>query len=134
MNFIFNHALKIVLGILFSVIVFHLCILLKIIPYQITWGGRLQNDTEMYIFETISILINIFLVWILLMKSDLIKFKFSTKVIQVILWIFCFIFTLNTIGNLFAKTNLEKQFSFLTAILALLIWVILRKKSRILQE
>ena len=46
------------LAIVATVSVFHLGILLKIIPYEITWGGRLKDDAEMYVFETISILIN----------------------------------------------------------------------------
>jgi hypothetical protein len=42
-------------GLLVILILFHLSIIAKIIPYNITWGGRLTNDTEMYVFETISI-------------------------------------------------------------------------------
>ena len=73
MNFIFDISIKLFLGLLFLVILFHICIITKMIPYNIAWGGRLTNDTEMYVFETISILINIFLSWILLMKSNLLK-------------------------------------------------------------
>jgi len=53
------------LGLLIAVLLFHLSIILKIIPYEITWGGRLKNDSEMYVFETISIVINLFLFLIL---------------------------------------------------------------------
>jgi hypothetical protein len=60
----FKISIKIFLIILFSVILFHICIIFKIIPYNIAWGGRLTNDNEMYVFECISILINAFLSWI----------------------------------------------------------------------
>ena len=129
MNFILNNSIKIFLGLLFLVILFHICIITKIIPYNIAWGGRLTNDTEMYIFETISILINIFLNWILLMKGDLVKFKFSDKTVQIILWIFFTLFVLNTVGNIFAKTNFEKLFAILTGLSAILIWHILQQKK-----
>ena len=129
MNFIFNISIKIFLGFLFLVILFHICIITKIIPYNIAWGGRLTNDTEMYVFETISILINIFLSWILLMKSNLSKFKFSDKTVQIILWIFFALFILNTIGNIFAKTNFEKFFAVLTGLSAILIWNIVKQKK-----
>ena len=129
MNFIFNISIKIFLGLLFLVILFHICIITKIIPYNIAWGGRLTNDTEMYVFETISILINIFLSWILLMKSNLLKFKFSDKTVQIILWIFFALFILNTIGNIFAKTNFEKFFAVLTGLSAILIWNIVKQKK-----
>jgi hypothetical protein len=109
------------------IIVFHTCILLKIIPYEITWGGRLQNDQEMYIFETASIAINVFLIWILLMKGDFVTYKFPVKVIHVILWIFVMVFVLNTIGNIFAKTILEKAFTLLTLGSALAIGFVLRR-------
>ena len=129
MNFIFNNTIKIFLGLLLAVILFHICIIIKIIPYNIAWGGRLQNDTEIYVFETISILLNIFLGSILLMKGNLIKYKFSAKVVNTILWVFFAIFILNTIGNLFAITTFEKLFSILTGILALLLWKILMQKK-----
>lgn len=127
MNFILNNSIKIFLGLLLAVILFHICIILKTIPYDITWGGRLQNDTEMYVFETISILINIFLGSILLMKGNLIKYKFSGKVVNAILWIFFGLFILNTIGNIFAKTNFEKFFAILTGLSATLIWNIVKQ-------
>jgi len=107
--------------------VFHSCILLKIIPYDITWGGRLQNDQEMYVFEIASIAINLFLIWILSMKGNFVTYKFPVKVIHIILWIFVVVFALNTIGNLFAKTLLEKAFTLLTLGSALAIGFVLRR-------
>lgn len=119
--------LKTLIVIYSIIIVFHSCILLKIIPYEITWGGRLQNDQEMYVFKTASISINLFLIWILLMKGDFVTYKFPVKVIHVILWIFVVVFALNTVGNIFAKTILEKAFTLLTLGSALAIGFVLRK-------
>lgn len=114
--------------VIYSIItVFHSCILLKIIPYDITWGGRLQNDQEMYVFEITSIAINLFLIWILSMKGNFVTYKFPVKVIHVILWIFVVVFALNTVGNLFAKTLLEKAFTLLTLGSALAIGFVLRR-------
>ena len=124
-----NTQIKIFLGLLFSVILFHICIIVKIIPYNIAWGGRLTNDNEMYVFESISILINLFLSWLLLMKGEFVQFKFPNKTINLILWIFFALFILNTVGNLFAKTNFEKLFALLTGLSAILIWNILKHKK-----
>ena len=129
MKFILNYTIKIFLGLIIAVILFHICIIFKIIPYNIAWGGRLKNDAEMYVFETISILINIFLSIVLLMKGEIVKFRFSYKVINAILWIFFVIFILNTIGNLFAQTFFEKFFALLTGFSAILIWNIAMKKK-----
>lgn len=120
-------AIKIMLGLLALVMLFHLTILLKIIPYEITWGGRLKNDTDMYVFETVSLIINIFLVFILFIKGNYMKAYLSMKAVNVILWIFMVLFGLNTIGNILAETNFEKFFAILTLSSAILIWITLRK-------
>ena len=124
-----ENSIKIVLGILLMVTVFHFCLIVKLIPYNIAWGGRLKNDKEMFVFEAISIFINLFLIVALLMKGNYLKFRCNEKVINIVLWIFFFIFIFNTIGNIFSNTNFEKLFSVLTLILAMLIWSILMKKA-----
>lgn len=122
-------AIKIMLSILAIVILFHLCILVKIIPYEITWGGRLKNDSEMYVFETISIIINLFLILILLVKGNYLKAFIPMKVVNIALWVFLILFVLNTVGNLFAKTYFEKFFSIITLASSVIIWIILRNEK-----
>lgn len=122
-------AIKIMLSIVIVVTIFHLSILLKIIPYEITWGGRLKNDSEMYVFETVSIIINFILGLTLLVKGNYIKQIISLKIANIILWVFLILFGLNTIGNIFAKTNFEKLFTILTLASSILIWIILKAKN-----
>jgi hypothetical protein len=110
-------------------IVFHFCLLLKLIPYSIAWGGRLKNDQEMILFETVSIAVNLFLILILLMKGKYLKASWNEKGLDRMLWIFFFIFVLNTVGNLLARTYLERTFAGLTALLAILIWKVLKPKK-----
>lgn len=127
-KFIRANAINLFLGLLSMVIVFHVFILTKIIPYTIAWGGRLENDAEMYVFELISIAINLLIMFVLAIKAGYLTMKVSEKILDIVLWIFFFLFCLNTLGNLLAETIFEKSFSVLTAISALLIWIILRKK------
>ena len=122
-------AIKVMLILVGMVTLFHLSILFKIIPYDITWGGRLQNDTEMYVFESISIAINLVLAVVLLIKGTYVKAILSPKVVNGILWVFFALFALNTVGNFVAETNFEKSFSLLTLGSAVLIWIILRAKK-----
>ncbi|MBX7241397.1 MAG: hypothetical protein K1X92_06580 [Bacteroidia bacterium] len=114
--------IKILVGITIFAIIFHLLILIRLIPYEITWGGRLKTVEEMYVFEGVSILINSFYVFILLQKGDFISLFLSKKTITFILWIFFAVFTLNTVGNLLARTTFEKLFAILTLVNAFLIW------------
>ncbi|WP_117884142.1 hypothetical protein [Aureibaculum luteum] len=123
-------AIKIMLWMLVVVILFHISIILKIVPYEITWGGRLKNDTQMYAFETISILINLFLCIILLLKGKYIREFIPMKIINITLWIFFVLFGLNTVGNILAKTNFEKFFTLLTLTFCILIWIILHKGKK----
>tara|TARA_X000001036_G_C20647214_1_gene793495 strand:- start:1055 stop:1450 length:396 start_codon:yes stop_codon:yes gene_type:complete len=123
-------AIKILIWLIATVTLFHLAILTKIIPYEVSWGGMLSNDKEMYVFESISILINLFLGFILLIKGDYVLRFLTTRVVDIILWIFLFIFGFNTIGNIFAESLFEKSLSLLTLIFTYLIWTILKKNKK----
>jgi len=111
------------------VIFFHLAIVFQFIPYTIAWGGRINSLQEMYVFEFFSIVINLFLIAVLMMRGNYIKHFFSQKIVTRILWMYFVIFSLNTLGNLFAKTNLEKSFSVLTLLFAVLLFIILNNKN-----
>lgn len=112
-----------------AIIIFHFLILIKQIPYTIAWGGRLENDAQMYVFETISIIINLLIILVLMLKSNFIKNSFSAKYINGILCFFMLLFALNTIGNILAKTDFEKYFAILTFISSVLIGLILKKEK-----
>lgn len=119
-------AIKIMLCLVGAILLFHSSIILKIVPYEITWGGRLTTNSEMYVFETISILTNLILGLTLLIKGNYIRQLISLKTVTITLWIFLILFGLNTIGNVFAKTNFEKIFAVLTLSLSILLWIILK--------
>ena len=74
----------------------------------------------MILLETIATAVNLLMLIIVLMKAGVIKSKLSPLVIRVALWIMFFVFALNTVGNMFAKTEVERWvFTPLTFILAL---------------
>jgi len=106
-------------------IVFHLCILSQLIPYTIVWAGKLNSEKEMYEFESISILINLFYALLLILQL-----KKSTRISKTILWVFVLLFSLNTIGNLFAESKIEMLiFTPYTIVLALFTARILLEKA-----
>ncbi|MBK6963206.1 MAG: hypothetical protein IPH20_04510 [Bacteroidales bacterium] len=129
-----NIYIRLMLFLLSLVTAFHIGIILKLIPYDIAWGGRLKSDQEMFVFETISILTNLLLISVLFIKAGYLKVKVNKKVINAVLWIFFFLFILNTVGNILAKTTFEKMFAVLTLISAVFLWKILRKKDDEPQE
>lgn len=122
--------LRILMGITVLATLFHITLLIGVIPYEIAWGGRLETEEEMYVFETLSILINLFFIFVLLQKGGYIRSYFNQKTISIILWIFFAIFVLNTLGNVFAKTNFEKAFTIVTLANAIFIYLINRSNTR----
>lgn len=89
-----------------AVILFHLLVITGIIPYTIVWGGRLQTQREMILFESVSIIVNALLISVVYIKWKPIQ-PGLRKTATVILWLFAVLFFLNTIGNLMAKATLE---------------------------
>jgi len=124
-----NIYIKLLLLLILIVTAFHLGIIAKLIPYDVAWGGRLKTDSEMYAFEIISVFVNLFLISVLLIKGSYLKIQVNKNAVNIVLWVFFFVFSLNTIGNILANTTFEKLFSVLTLVLAILIWNILRKKN-----
>lgn len=124
-------ALNILLCLLTAVFVFHVFVITGIIPYEIVWAGKLKSADEMYVFEVVSILINLVLLATLLFKKKQIRYKTDgSKIMDGILWFFIVVFALNTIGNLMAKTDFERYvFTPLTLVFAILIWIIVRKHN-----
>ncbi len=121
-------AIKLMLGIFALIVVFHTLILTQIIPYTIVWAGKLKTVNEMFVFEIISISINLFLILVLILKGRSIKNNSSHKLINGILWVFIILFAFNTIGNLMAETLFEKiVFTPLTLLSAILLWIIVKK-------
>ncbi len=127
-----SFAIKTSIFISISVLVFHFLVLLGVIPDTIVWGGNIETKSQLYIMESVSILINLFMLFILLMKGNYIKQYFSEKSINTIIAIFAILFVLNTVGNLMAKTTTETIiFTPITAISAVLyIWILFPGKKR----
>ena len=123
-------SLHLALSIVALLTIFHLGILLKIIPYDIVWGGRLTNDEEMFRFETASLALNLLFGLLLLLKGSYLKPVLPAKIVTIGLWLYFTLFVLNTVGNLLAKTNFEKGFAVLTLLLCVLIWKVNRNSTQ----
>lgn len=119
-------ALRLTVAIVCTALVFHVLVLCKIVPYQMAWGGRITHDSDMVVFETISLAINGFLLFLLARRGRWLRAPFSDRLVKILLWMYVGIFTLNTVGNLFAKTAIERWLSVLTLLLAVLIGWLLR--------
>ncbi|HMJ46696.1 MAG TPA: hypothetical protein VK498_05170 [Ferruginibacter sp.] len=101
-------------------LILHFFILLKWIPYNLVWGGRLKSDKEMYRFETFSILMNSLFVIIILVQGSLLAIDIPKRIITFALWLMMGLFLLNTLGNATSKNKLEQRiFTPITILLAI---------------
>lgn len=122
-NISFDMATRLILAICLCVIIFHLLIIFKIIPYDIVRWWRLTNDAEMLKFESISLLLNVLIMVFVAMKWWFIKYFLPARLVSLWLrWLF-FLLVWNTIANIFSETLFEAVFfTFLTWLLTILIY------------
>jgi hypothetical protein len=121
------HGLLTILSIF---ILFHVLVLTRVIPYNIVWGGRLTDLSQMYIFEIISVIINTIFLFIVLIKSKLLEINLSDKLLNSVLWIMAGLFLLNTLGNLLSNNNFEKLvFTPITLLLSIFSITLIVKKN-----
>ncbi|MBL7858673.1 MAG: hypothetical protein JNM57_13375 [Cyclobacteriaceae bacterium] len=105
------------------IILFHVLALLRIVPYEMLWGGRLQNPDQMVVFESVAILINAIMLGVVCIRARIIQWILKPSVIKIALWIMVVLFALNTLGNLFSKNTLEQLiFTPVTFVLSIFCW------------
>lgn len=106
-----------------ATLVFHFLILSGIIPFENTWGGRLENREQMVVFESISILVTILVMGAVGISAGYLNWKIKPIILKVLFYILMVVFALNTVGNLFANNDFEKFFATpVTLILAIFCW------------
>ena len=104
----------------------HFSILIKIIPYNLIWGGRLKSEKEMVRFEIFSILINSLFVIVTLTRMSLLTIDMPKNVITYSLCFMTGLFLLNTLGNITSKNKLEQRlFTPITILLAIFSLILL---------
>lgn len=119
-------ALRLLVGMTAAVMLFHVLVLLKVVPGDIVWGGRPRSDAELRSLEVISLLVNALLLHVLLQKAGRVRAVFSARALSVILWVFFALFVLNTLGNALAATVFERALAAVTLLNAFLIWKVNR--------
>lgn len=119
----FNWASQLSLVLFGAIIVYHILILSQIIPFDLTWGGRLETTGQMYQYESISLVLNLLFFTVVYFKSRLVSKGQKTKVLNAFLWLMTVLFALNTVGNLMSLNSLEAIiFTPVTIVLTILCW------------
>ena len=89
------------------------------VPIDFLWGGRMQSKEQFVLFESISLVVQTICLFLTLIRARYLRLEKLTNIAHVGMWVLFFIFSLNTVGNILAKTTFEKSFAVVTIVLAL---------------
>ena len=110
MNKIISEKLagNVLLGSLGLLAVFHVLVLLRILPANIVWGGAIQNSTtSLFSLEMISLVVTLLFALIIAAKAGYIKaFRFQTAV-NIGVWVVFAILLLSMAANVASGVAFE---------------------------
>ena len=114
-------AINALILLLSLVIVFHIMVISGAIPFEIVWGGRLTDSSELPVYESISIGLNLLMLFMVLSKAGYSRISMKENTYRIFFGLMCLLFLVNTIGNIFSKNDLERMiFTPFTLILTIL--------------
>jgi hypothetical protein len=116
-------ASNIIITIITMALFMHVLILLKILPHTFVWGGQIKRESDLMIFESISIFVQILFILVITIKAEYaFKGKFK-RIVNVGTWVMFGLMVLNTLGNLASDSRLETMvMTPITTLLALLVF------------
>jgi hypothetical protein len=106
------------LGLLF---LFHILVLLNVIPANIVWGGQIGGvPSNLVTLETVALLVTAFFILIVAAKTGYVQSGRLSGAVNIGVWLIFAYLVLNTLGNLASGISFEKLvFAPITIILAL---------------
>lgn len=118
----FRAAASLLLAFLSAAIVLQVAVLSGLVPAQMTWGGRAQDDQERVMGAAVALFVLALAMWVVLARMG----RFGPRqqgLSRFGAWALTALFVLNTLGNL-AASDLRETLIFtpITLVLALLAW------------
>lgn len=90
---------------------FHLLVLLKVLPAGITWGGQFEDyESEFLLPELFALLMVLGFVAIVILKARAIRFSRPNRIVNILTWVVFAFFVLSAVGNALSKVSFEKYF------------------------
>lgn len=115
------------IGVSSLALLFHIAVLYGAVPYTVVWGGRIKDESELYVFESVSTAVNLAFLFVVSVKVGILRVSASAKTINAALYVASFIFAANTVGNLFSLNDFERAvFTPITFLLSVFSFVLAR--------
>lgn len=113
-----GNVLLIALGALF---IFHILVLLKVLPANIVWGGQIQSgQANPILLESIALLATLLFMLIIAARAGYIRAGSLSWAVDIGVWLTFAFLVLNALGNLASPVPFEKLVAApITIILAL---------------
>ena len=99
---------KSLLALLSAIMLFHVLVIINVIPYGIIWGGRIRNRRELINLELISIIVNAIMIYVVLIRTGMVGFSIRRRWMRLLFWMMFAFFLLSTLGNLVSLNQVEK--------------------------
>jgi len=100
-------------------LLFHILVLLKIIPASIMWGGQ-ANAGNIVMLEIVALVVTLFFGYVIAAKTGYVQVGKFGGMVKILVWIIFLFLVLNTLGNLASGISAENFiFAPITLILAL---------------
>jgi hypothetical protein len=87
--------------------IYHALIITQIVPYANAWGGRLTSVEVMYVFETVSIVVQLLFIVTSTIKYRLVGSKRLQLTMSIFLYAIAGLLAVNTLGNIFTTSSFE---------------------------
>lgn len=102
-----------------ALFVFHILVLVKIVPASIVWGGQAQGS--IVVLELIALVITLLFAAIIAAKTGYLAVGKFKLIVNIGIWLIVAFLLLNTLGNLASGVSFENLiFAPITLILAFL--------------
>jgi hypothetical protein len=112
------HVLLVGLG---ALAVFHVLMLLGVLPADLAWGGRVEAAENLILLEVVAFIVTILFAAAVAAKAGFLGSRASGKAATVAVWLVFGYFVLNVAANLASASSLERAvFAPVSAVFALL--------------
>jgi len=109
---------NILLASLGLLLVFHVLVLLGIVPADIMWGGQ-ATSANLITLEMVALIVTLFFGFIITAKTGYINVGIFAVVVNILVWVVFLFLILNTLGNLASGVSAENFiFAPITLVLA----------------
>ncbi|OCT16295.1 hypothetical protein A8709_02355 [Paenibacillus pectinilyticus] len=116
-------ACKIIIAMNTIILMMHVLILLRILPADFVWGGRVYSESDVTILESISIVVQALFILIIAVKAGYLLHGHFKRTVHAAIWVMFGFMVLNTLGNLASNSSMETIIMTpLTGVLALLLF------------